>query len=87
MWINDKYILSEIGYNACKGGDDNETTRGMITDDYWAYCYCRDIKDIPEMEEKINDAEIALNYYLYIKRDLRSFGRRFGMREKERKEE
>jgi len=86
MWINDKWVLSEVGYNACKDGDDNEITRGMITDSWWAYQYCKNIKDIPEMEEKIIDPEIAITYYLSVKGDLNSFGVRFGIREPKNKE-
>ena len=62
MWIFPEEI-SEIAYEICFEKDVSEV-RDLITSSYWAYNYCKNIKDRPEMRNLITKSRHA---YLYCR--------------------
>jgi hypothetical protein len=68
MKLTDKKGMSKWAYFQCLyENNDTPEMRDLITDPYWAFCYCRWIKDIEEMRIKITDSRYAYWYCRWIK--------------------
>ena len=61
----DEKEISKAMYNKCFQND-QEKFWSLITDSAWAYWYCRNIKDMPEVRKNITDPEWAYWYCRYV---------------------
>ena len=69
MWFED---ISEIMYHKCKIDDRKEYWEN-ITDNYYIYLYCRNIRDRKELAETMTNSEWIYLYlqYTYNKERLK----------------
>ena len=54
MKLTNEKEISEWAYDQCLENDTIQIRR-LITDSGWAYCYCRDVKDRPEVRRYIKN--------------------------------
>ena len=64
MWINE-YEISEQMYYKCRE-DDKQEYREHITGSFWSFCYCRFVKDRPEIRKQITKLNNLKMYNKYV---------------------
>ena len=66
MKLIDEEEISQWAYEQCLKNDTKQMRR-LITYSFWAYCYCRYVKDREEVWRKITESEWAYLYCKHVK--------------------
>lgn len=62
MKLTNKFEMSAWAFSQCLNGNDTKEMRDLITFPTSAYLYCKSIRNLPEMREKVNCQKWRFRY-------------------------